>query len=379
VVKEALQVPYNFKTLIFYHPDLNIGFLKSNIKKGFNKSYKLTIGVDILTTDINLNNNQQVKFCFWDIATTERYRFFRNSFYKGASSAIIVFDYKNPITTSLIPDTINEIYNTIGPVPIIIVGLNANSHTNMENIKDIIQKDYIFYFDFEKKIDFYDKVLTFVADLSIKLLKESKDTTTSKIKAEIQKFIDLKEECLENFYDILTDWGLTIVDNYIKILNKYGLFSIDLVDGSVFFEPIMCENCNRLTKCQKANKIPKKKLCIVADSVGWSNILIGGDKLLILSKILAILNGELPTHVLNQMKQVLKCLDISSPPENSRFGDFSTFNENNKEYLVYENLSTQEIENRIKQLRIFLWEGRIPPPTYYRMVECLNQKNPIKN
>jgi len=197
---------------------------------------------------------------------------------------------------------------------------------------------------------------------------------TSKIQTHIRKYIEIKQEYLENFFNIVEEIGLKIVDNCVKILNKYGLFTINLINGTVLFEPIFCENCKNFSRCKKNSNESSKKLCIVSDSVGWSNVPIGGDKLLILSKIFAILNEKLPNHVLNQMKQVLKCLNIPSPKENERLMHHLKFNAHDEDILIYENLATQEKKNRLKQLRAFLWDGRIPPSTYYKMIRCINQE-----
>ena len=292
---------------------------------------------------------------------------------------MIIFDETNEATAlPLIPRTIKEIYNTVGPIPIVLIGLNRNSIAVNEHIQDIIEEDYVFYFEFQNKFNFYEKILKFIAELSIKILKNAKDVLTTRIREEFKRYYDLKQECLNNFYEIIQAWGLRIINDKVEILNRHGLFTIDLLSGNVIYESIMCESCEKGISCQKKQKSLRKKLCIVADSVGWSNFLIGGDKLLILSKILAILREDLPNHVLKQMQEIKLCLQLPKV-ENLKIPEIEPQVECDLEdYLIYKKLSKDEKESRIKQLRKFLWEGRIPPTTYYQMLELLSEKNQEK-
>ncbi len=57
----------------------------------FQKSYKPTLGVDLLTHFIILNEDS-IKLIFWDIAGQTLFSHLRENFFKGASGALIVFD-----------------------------------------------------------------------------------------------------------------------------------------------------------------------------------------------------------------------------------------------------------------------------------------------
>ena len=57
----------------------------------FSKSYKMTIGVDFLNKEINVDDFN-AKLTIWDIAGQKRFRFMRKNFYGGAAGALMVFD-----------------------------------------------------------------------------------------------------------------------------------------------------------------------------------------------------------------------------------------------------------------------------------------------
>lgn len=57
----------------------------------FEKSYKMTIGVDFLNKEIKLKDID-TKLTIWDIAGQKRFKFMRKNFYGGAAGALLVFD-----------------------------------------------------------------------------------------------------------------------------------------------------------------------------------------------------------------------------------------------------------------------------------------------
>ncbi len=302
----------------------------------------------------------------------ERLRFFRSSFYRGTSSVVVFFDYNNPKTISpFLTEILDEIYNSIGPIPIFLIGLNSDNSSNNEIIEEFSKEDYIFYFDFENRLYFQKEILGYLAEISLNMIQESSDLITTKIREQFQRYYDLKQQGYENFYDVLNQMGLKIVDNNIKILNKYGLFTVDIINGSVIYESLMCENCENFENCQNKPIIPKKALCIVSDSYGWNNLFIEQDKLLILSKIFAIIEGDLPEHVLNQMRQVQKCPEIIHPV---KLEPIIPEIPEPEEEEIYVNLTHFEIQQRLKVLKTQLFEGRIPASTYVKMQDLLNQK-----
>jgi hypothetical protein len=81
-----------------------------------------------------------------------------------------------------------------------------------------------------------------------------------------------------------------------------GLFKINLRDGNVYFNPNICRKCYR--SCKKKDQY----ICIVAICRGYSNQPdIRQDELVVLSKILAIVDHQLPIEVQQQIFRLNSC------------------------------------------------------------------------
>ena len=53
------------------------------IKNRFAANYKLTVGVDILTKDVEFRPSEVATLSIWDIGGQQRFEFIRSTFYKG--------------------------------------------------------------------------------------------------------------------------------------------------------------------------------------------------------------------------------------------------------------------------------------------------------
>ncbi|MFX1499556.1 MAG: hypothetical protein ACFFDH_01175 [Promethearchaeota archaeon] len=95
------------------------------VENKFEKNYKLTVGVDILTKKIEYMQGETATLCIWDIADQPRFDFYRHLFYRGASGAIINFDLtKEGMYTEAIKSLI-DITKYIGFIPFILIGNNV--------------------------------------------------------------------------------------------------------------------------------------------------------------------------------------------------------------------------------------------------------------
>eukprot|EP00826_Nyctotherus_ovalis_P026887 TRINITY_DN2096_c0_g1_i2.p1 TRINITY_DN2096_c0_g1~~TRINITY_DN2096_c0_g1_i2.p1 ORF type:complete len:205 (+),score=67.32 TRINITY_DN2096_c0_g1_i2:200-814(+) len=65
--------------------------LERYVNEAFTGNYKVTIGADFLTKDIELDNNK-VKLQIWDTAGQEKYRSLGVAYYRGADACVFVFD-----------------------------------------------------------------------------------------------------------------------------------------------------------------------------------------------------------------------------------------------------------------------------------------------
>jgi hypothetical protein len=122
----------------------------------------------------------------------------------------------------------------------------------------------------------------------------------------------------EVLYKVLEEMEihLSLVRQVIFIHKKFGMFEINLNDADVHFIPSTCLGC----ECKCASR--KRHICIVREEnanegyslilnddlgIGWDDGGLGAIDLLILSKAIALENGMLPGHVINQISNSFNC------------------------------------------------------------------------
>lgn len=96
------------------------------IKNKFQANYKLTVGVDILTKDVEFRAGETATLSIWDIGAQQRFEFIRSTFYKGAAGASLVFDLTREQTYKEVKKLYADIKNFIGPIPFILIGNNIH-------------------------------------------------------------------------------------------------------------------------------------------------------------------------------------------------------------------------------------------------------------
>ncbi|HUY01375.1 MAG TPA: hypothetical protein VMV49_17570 [Candidatus Deferrimicrobium sp.] len=115
---------------------------------------------------------------------------------------------------------------------------------------------------------------------------------------------------IQNLIEILGSFGFSISknDTVLLLASENGNFSINLMDGSVIYKPLICLKCDKRNEC----KYSERKLCIIPLSEGWTNSNLSKNDILILSKIFAIYDNILPTQIRNQIKRESDCLNKKS-------------------------------------------------------------------
>jgi GTPase SAR1 family protein len=96
------------------------------IKSRFSANYKLTVGVDILTKDVEFNLNEFATLSIWDIGCQERFAFIRSTFYKGAAGIILFFDLTQEDTFTEVKNWFTEIVQATGERPFLLIGNFVN-------------------------------------------------------------------------------------------------------------------------------------------------------------------------------------------------------------------------------------------------------------
>jgi len=97
------------------------------IKNRFEANYKLTVGVDILTKDVEFRQGEIATLSIWDIGGQQRFEFIRSIFYKGAAGALLVFDLTREQTYNQTIKWLTEIRRFAGHIPFVLIGNNAQS------------------------------------------------------------------------------------------------------------------------------------------------------------------------------------------------------------------------------------------------------------
>lgn len=97
------------------------------VKNRFQADYKLTVGVDILTKDVEYRKGEVATLSIWDIGAQQRFEFIRNTFYKGVAGALLVFDLTREYTYDEAIEWGIEIRQYAGPIPFVLIGNNVHS------------------------------------------------------------------------------------------------------------------------------------------------------------------------------------------------------------------------------------------------------------
>ena len=108
------------------------------IKSRFQANYKLTVGVDILTKDVEFRVGEMATLSIWDIGGQQRFEFIRSTFYKGAAGALLVFDLTREQTYTETRKWLTEIRQFAGAdIPFVLIG---NYDDLLEDVGEVIDR-----------------------------------------------------------------------------------------------------------------------------------------------------------------------------------------------------------------------------------------------
>lgn len=109
------------------------------IKNRFAANYKLTVGVDILTKEVEFKQGEVATLSIWDIGGQQRFEFIRSTFYKGAAGALLVFDLTREQTYIEVRKWLTEIRQFAGQdIPFVLIG---NKYDLLEDVGEVIDRD----------------------------------------------------------------------------------------------------------------------------------------------------------------------------------------------------------------------------------------------
>ena len=176
---------YKLKMLLLGAAAVGKTSLIQNFIKGkFEKDYKMTIGTDIFTKDVIVNYNNEevpVTLSIWDIAGQERFSFFRTSFYKGATGAMIVFDLTRYDTFNPgIVKWLKELWGESGRIPVVILGnkndLKKYRAVKGEDVDKFAKKIRCNFLETSAKSgDYVEESFNYIAKEMIKIMKQKEN------------------------------------------------------------------------------------------------------------------------------------------------------------------------------------------------------------
>ena len=109
------------------------------IKNRFAANYKLTVGVDILTKDVEYKPGDIATLSIWDIGGQQRFEFIRSTFYKGAAGALLVFDLTREQTYIETKKWLSEIRQFSNEnIPFVLIG---NRVDLLEDVGEVIDRE----------------------------------------------------------------------------------------------------------------------------------------------------------------------------------------------------------------------------------------------
>ena len=107
------------------------------IKNRFAANYKLTVGVDILTKDVEFKPSEVATLSIWDIGGQQRFEFIRSTFYKGAAGALLVFDLTREQTYIETRKWLTEIRQFSNQnIPFVLIGNKADLVEDVGEVVD---------------------------------------------------------------------------------------------------------------------------------------------------------------------------------------------------------------------------------------------------
>jgi small GTP-binding protein len=128
------------------------------IKNRFQQNYKLSVGVDILTKDVEFSPNEIATLSIWDIGSQQRFEFIRNTFYKGAAGAMVVFNLNKRESFFKALHWITEIRDFTGQrLPVVLIGNQISSTENneitinKEDVQNFVKKEKLMYIETSTK------------------------------------------------------------------------------------------------------------------------------------------------------------------------------------------------------------------------------------
>ena len=205
----------------------------------FRPAYLQTVGADYTMKNQTLTDGKTLQLQIWDLAGQKGFYNIRESYYKSADGAVLVYDVSKPETGDELSNWIKEIKKKISkPIPMILVGnkidlRSNNGSVSFEQGNDLaknLSKEFkipITYLESSAKTGenietIFSTIASLIIEFKSKDIKRKKDSTFDKYLEEVNDFIDLY------YFKMLEDGpGCTAQTSKIKdpeLLVKMAIF-----------------------------------------------------------------------------------------------------------------------------------------------------------
>lgn len=162
--------------------------LNDLIKSKFSTNYKLTVGVDIMTKDVEFQPGEYATLTIWDIGGQHEFDFVRSTFYKGASGVLVVFDLTREETYEEVKNWLADIRKfTEKDIPFALIGNKADliekagEVLDREKARELAEDDGMIYIETSTKTEELDKLEEAFIELTRKIIEKKKKESILKI------------------------------------------------------------------------------------------------------------------------------------------------------------------------------------------------------
>lgn len=135
---------FEFKVLLVGDPAVGkTSLILRFVEDRFDKEYKASIGVDIMSRTINIED-KVARLVIWDIASQEKFRRFRSSFYQQANGIFVVFDLTRQETLKSVDGWVQEVRAHTESIEMVLIGnksdLIPHRQVSRQAIQDWVQR-----------------------------------------------------------------------------------------------------------------------------------------------------------------------------------------------------------------------------------------------
>ncbi len=276
-------------------------------------------GLKIDTNRISSLDSAHVYVSLWDLDCSHRFSMFRTQYYRGSESILVILDENTVDQAGLYCTEILQ-HNPSISIGLVVLYEGENSNEIAKELNDpalrqferinIQQPREVISWALDK---FYKKINENLRQDSFGILFLPKTSLLGCNPPEPRymqyicpvEHIDelnphrrLNHSVLEH---LVTKLGFSVHNMSTVITNKFGEFNVSLREGNIQFTPRRCLRCKQ--RCQQ-----QEYICIIASSKGFSSKPdITQGELLVVAKILALQDADLPDHVLKQIARLDKC------------------------------------------------------------------------